>query len=191
MSGGESLRDRVVIVTGAGQGVGEGIARRLAAEGARVVVAARRAETGEPVATSIRNDGGDATCIETDVGVAESVRDCVAETVRRFGRLDIVVHNAFTGGIPHRLENARIEKHWTAMSRTSVWASLFCARESYRYLLESSSRPSGEGGGRLILITSPSGVEGSANIPLIRRPRPANGPSPRAWPVNGVRVGSP
>jgi 3-oxoacyl-[acyl-carrier protein] reductase len=161
-----SLRDRVAIVTGAGQGVGEGIARRLAQEGARVVVAARRAETGEPVASSIRGDGGDAVCIETDVADGDSVRRCVDETVKRFGRLDIVVHNAFTGGIPHRLEKAQIDKHWMAMSRTSVWASLFCARESYAHLAESSRRPTGDGGGRLILITSPSGVEGSANIPL-------------------------
>lgn len=163
---GASLIDRVAIVTGAGQGVGEGIARRLAEEGARVVVAARRAETGEPVAASIRDEGGEAVCIETDVAEAASVRRCVAETVERFGRLDVVVHNAFTGGVPHRLEAARIDKHWSAMSRTSVWASLFCARESYPHLVESSRRPAGDGGGRLILITSPSGVEGSANIPL-------------------------
>ena len=161
-----SLNGRVAIVTGAGQGVGEGIARRLAQEGAHVVVAARRAETGEPVAASIRDGGGDAVCIETDVADGNSVRRCVDETVKQFGRLDVVVHNAFIGGIPHRLEKAQIDKHWTAMSRTSVWASLFCARESYRYLVESSQRPMGEGGGRLILITSPSGVEGSANIPL-------------------------
>ena len=161
-----SLNDRVAIVTGAGQGVGEGIARRLAQEGAHVVVAARRAETGEPVAASIRDGGGDAVCIETDVADGDSVHRCVDETVKQFGRLDVVVHNAFTGGIPHRLEKAQIDKHWTAMSRTSVWASLFCARESYRYLVESSQRPMGAGGGRLILITSPSGVEGSANIPL-------------------------
>jgi len=52
------------------------------------------------------------------------------------------------------------------MSRTGVWASLFCARAAMPHLITSSARPQGEGGGRLILITSPSGVEGSANIPL-------------------------
>ena len=160
------LHSRVAIVTGAGQGVGEGIARRLAAEGAVVIVAARRAETGEPVAEAIRADGGRAECIVTDVSDSESVDACVAETVSRHGRLDVMVHNAFMGGIPHKLEDARIDKHWTAMSRTGVWASLFCARAALPHLEESSRRPRGEGGGRLILITSPSGVEGSANIPL-------------------------
>ena len=160
------LENRVAIVTGAGQGVGEGIARRLAQEGATVVVAARRAETGEPVVESIRSAGGQAVCVVTDVSVSESVDACVASTVQQFGRLDVMVHNAFMGGIPHKLEKAQIEKHWTSMSRTGVWASLFCARAAMPHLIASSARPQGEGGGRLILITSPSGVEGSANIPL-------------------------
>ena len=54
---GTRLQNRVAIVTGAGQGVGEGIARRLAEEGATVILAARRAETGEPVAEAIRAAG--------------------------------------------------------------------------------------------------------------------------------------
>ncbi len=62
-----SLEGRVAIVTGAGQGVGEGIARKLATLGAHVVIAARRAETGDPVADAIRSDGGSAECIVTDV----------------------------------------------------------------------------------------------------------------------------
>lgn len=186
------LEGRVAIVTGAGQGVGEGIARRLAREGAVVVVAARRAETGEPVATSIREAGGRAECIVTDVADGESVQNCVDETVRRFGRLDIMVHNAFMGGIPHKLENARIDKHWTNMSRTGVWASLFCARAAMPHLVASSKRPVGTGGGRLILITSPSGVEGSANIPLYSPAKAAQRAIAkslaREWGPHGVTV---
>ncbi len=160
------LQDRVAIITGAGQGVGEGIARRLAAEGARVVIAARRGVTGEPVAQAIREEGGEALCIVTDVAESTSVEACVEQTVERFGRLDIMVHNAFTGGRPHRLEEADVDIHWDDMSRTAVWASLVCARASYAHLVAASSRPVGTGAGRLILVTSPSGVEGSANIPL-------------------------
>ena len=163
MSVDSRLIDRVAVVTGAGQGVGEGIARRLAEAGAVVVIAARRAVTGEPVAESIRATGGRAVCIETDVADTSSIANCVAETTKRFGRLDVMVHNAFNGGIPHRLEDAVIDKHWTSMSRTAAWASLSCARLSEPHLAESSRRGAG---GRLILITSPSGVEGSANIPL-------------------------
>jgi NAD(P)-dependent dehydrogenase (short-subunit alcohol dehydrogenase family) len=157
---GTRLAGRTAIVTGAGQGIGEGIARRLAAEGAGVVIAARRAETGEPVAESIRELGGSAVCIETDVESRESVEACVAHTVERFGGLQIMVHNAFHGGIPHRLEEADLDRHWKHMSRTGVWAAMYCGQAALAHLRAA------EGRGRFIILTSPSGVEGSANIPL-------------------------
>lgn len=154
------LAGRVAVVTGAGQGVGEGIARRLAQAGATVVVAARRAETGQPVVEAILEAGGAATCIETDVTSRDSVRHCVAATREQFGRLDVMVHNAFTSNGRHRLEDCDLDRHWTPMSRTAVWGSLYCAQEAHQALR--AARPHG----RLILITSPSGVEGSANMPL-------------------------
>ena len=154
------LEGRVVMVTGAGQGVGEGIARRLAGEGAHVVIAARRADTGEPVVNAITADGGSAVCIETNVTDRVSVEGCVRQTVERFGSLAIMVHNAFAGGVRHRLEDADLDRHWKAMSRTAVWGSLYCAQAAYPHLVAAGTH------GRLILITSPSGIEGSANIPL-------------------------
>lgn len=154
------LRGRVAVVTGAGQGVGEGIARRLAAEGAHVVVAARRADTGEPVAESIRADGGSAVCIETDVAERSSVEECVAATVDRFGGLHVMVHNAFGGAAANRMEHADLQQHWHMMSRTGAWGSLFCAQAAYPHLVAAGSA------GRFVMITSPAGVEGSANLPL-------------------------
>lgn len=157
---GTRLQGRTAIVTGAGQGVGEGIALRLAAEGANVVIAARRTETGEPVAEAIRARGGSATCIETDVAVRESVFECVARTVLQFGGLQIMVHNAFHGGLSHRLEHAEIDRNWTPMSRTGVWAVLYTGQAALPHLRAAN------GQGRFIILTSPSGIEGSANIPL-------------------------
>ena len=61
------LEGRVAVVTGAGQGVGRGMALALASAGAAVVIAARRAETGEPVAAEVRQRGVPGICIETDV----------------------------------------------------------------------------------------------------------------------------
>src|SRR5438045_3984587 len=87
------LEGRVALVTGAGQGVGRGIALGLAAAGAKVIVAARRAETGEPVAATIRERGGEALCIEMDV----TNRADVETAVTAHGQLHIVVHNAFQG----------------------------------------------------------------------------------------------
>jgi len=185
-SASQRLAGRTAIVTGAGQGVGEGIARRLAAEGANVVVAARRADTGEPVAAAIRDAGGSAVCIETDVSSRESVESCVAETVARFGSLQIMVHNAFRGGIPHRLEDADLDKHWNHMSRTGVWAVMYCGQAAWPHLRESGAT------GRFIILTSPSGIEGSANIPLYSPVKAAERAMAkslaREWGPSGVTV---
>ncbi len=181
---GDRLAGRVVIVTGAGQGVGEGIARRLAGEGAAVVIAARRADTGEPVAASIRDDGGRAVCIVTDVTSRASVEACVATTVAEFGGLDVLVHNAFAGGIASRLESTPPDA-WFQMSATSAWGSFWCARAAHPHLAASDQ-------GRLILLTSPSGFEGSANIPLYSPAKAAQRAMAkslaREWGPDGITV---
>ncbi|MCU1396852.1 MAG: short-chain dehydrogenase [Ilumatobacteraceae bacterium] len=186
MSTGTRLQGRTAIVTGAGQGVGEGIALRLAAEGANVIVAARRADTGEPVAEAIRARGGSAVCIETDVSSRESVFECVAKTVERFGGLEIVVHNAFRGAIPHRMEDVDLDVHWKHMSETAVWAVLYCGQAAWPHLRAAGNR------GRFIILTSPSGVEGSANIalysPVKAAERALAKSLAREWGSSGVTV---
>ncbi|MEX1217393.1 MAG: SDR family oxidoreductase [Acidimicrobiales bacterium] len=179
-----TLKDRIAIVTGAGQGVGEGIARKLAFLGAHVVVAARRSETGEPVADAIRRDGGSAECIVTDVTLRESIAACITQTVTNRGGIDIMVHNAFAGGQASRLEETPADA-WFQMSRTSAWASFWCAQLAYPYLRKSDQ-------GRLILVTSPSGVEGSANIPLYSPSKAAQRAIAkslaREWGADGICV---
>ena len=88
------LEGKIAIVTGAGQGIGEASAKRLAAEGATVIVAELNPETGQAVAESIRNSGASAAFIETDVSVEESVKTMVDKTVADIGQPDIIVNNA-------------------------------------------------------------------------------------------------
>jgi 3-oxoacyl-[acyl-carrier protein] reductase len=88
------LQGKAALVTGAGGGIGEGIARRLAEEGASVVVADIRDEAGEAVAASIRQAGGTAGFCHADVTRSADVRELVAHALARFGRLDVVVNNA-------------------------------------------------------------------------------------------------
>ncbi|EER60226.1 short-chain dehydrogenase/reductase SDR [Acidovorax delafieldii 2AN] len=93
------VQNKSIIVTGAGSGIGEGIARRLAAEGGRVLVNDINAQAGQRVATDIRAAGGEAVFFQADVTKSKDVEAMVQEAVQRFGRLDVVVNNA---GWTHR-----------------------------------------------------------------------------------------
>ena len=84
---GGRLDGRVAIVTGAGQGIGHGVSRALAAEGARLVLANRTRETGEAVAAELSRDfGAQARFVETDVSRESDVRAATQDTLERFGR---------------------------------------------------------------------------------------------------------
>src|SRR3954451_25039214 len=96
------LKGKVAIVTGSGQGIGRGIALRLAQEGAKVVVNypfANLADKAEAVAAQIREKGGEVITIQADVTKSAEVQAMVAQTVQTYGRLDIQVNNA--GVDPH------------------------------------------------------------------------------------------
>jgi 3-oxoacyl-[acyl-carrier protein] reductase len=154
--------------------------------GADVVIAARRAATGEPVADAIRAEGGSSVCIETDVTDREAVAACVSATVDRFGGLDVMVHNAFAGAIPHRLDEADLDRHWSLMSRTGMWATLYCGQAAWPHLRAAGER------GRFIIVTSPSGIEGSANIALYSAVKAAQRAVAKSlaseWGPSGVTV---
>lgn len=88
------LRDRVALVTGAGTGIGRGIAETFAAAGARVALLGRRAERLAETEAAIRARGGEALVVAADVRDAAACTAAVDATVRRFGRLDDLVNNA-------------------------------------------------------------------------------------------------
>ncbi len=92
-----ALADKVAVVTGASSGIGAGLAAMVAAEGARVVLAARRGDQLEAVATGIRQAGGVAVPVVTDLADDESLASLLARTRSELGQVDVLVNNAGFG----------------------------------------------------------------------------------------------
>jgi NAD(P)-dependent dehydrogenase (short-subunit alcohol dehydrogenase family) len=181
---GPLLAGRTVLVTGAGGGVGEGIALACAEAGADIVIAARRTETGDPVAAEIGRRGGQAVSVRCDVAVRADVAAAVDLAVERFGGLDCMVHNALAFvGTPHETQDVPVET-WEAMMGTAVRASFHCAQLALPHLRERR--------GTLLLITSAAGVEGSPYIPaygLVKAAQRGLAKSlAREWGPDGIRV---
>jgi NADP-dependent 3-hydroxy acid dehydrogenase YdfG len=88
------LRNSVIVLTGASAGIGEATARRLATEGARLVLAARRADRLRTLATELEGTGTEALAVPTDMAEPDQVRALIAAAQGRFGRIDVLVNNA-------------------------------------------------------------------------------------------------
>jgi NAD(P)-dependent dehydrogenase (short-subunit alcohol dehydrogenase family) len=89
-----TLREKVALITGGSSGIGRATALRLASHGARVVVAARNQTTLEEVVAEVKNKGGQALAVPTDVTRPDDCRRAVEATVKQFGRLDILLCSA-------------------------------------------------------------------------------------------------
>jgi 3-oxoacyl-[acyl-carrier protein] reductase len=146
----QRLAVKVAIVTGSSSGIGKAIALRFAEEGARVVVAARRDRLCRQVAAQIREHGGEATAVPTDVAEEAQVERLFAETVRQFGRVDILVNNAGIGG-GARIAETRIQD-FDQVIATNLRGTFLCARAGFRAMQKA-------GGGIIINMSSVCGVD--------------------------------
>jgi len=145
------LQNKVAIITGAGQGIGAVTACRMAEEGAKVVLAARRLNLLDEVVAQIAAAGGTAMACSCDVSDEDSVRQLVATTVQAYGKLDIVVNNAVLM-VPGMLAN-HSTKAWHQNFRVSLDGAMFLMRESFTQLRAN--------GGAVVNVASVCGLLGS------------------------------
>jgi len=142
------LDGRTAIVTGGGRGIGEGIAKVFASEGAKVLIATRTLSRGEKVARDIVKAGGRAEAIATDVSRREEVEAMVKEGLQRLGRIDILAHNA--GIFPSSPIVTMKEEEWDAVIDTNLKSLYLCMKAVLPHMIRRKY-------GRVVVTSSISG----------------------------------
>ena len=140
------LDGKVAIVTGGNRGIGKGIAKGLAAEGASLTIAARDAELLTQTANELREKGTKVLAVPTDVTDEEQIKALFEKAMAEYGRLDILVNNAgaFDGGPIDELST----EAWDKVIAVNLRAPFLCSREAMRIM-----KAQGEGG-RIINVGS-------------------------------------
>ena len=143
------LQGKTAIVTGGGRGIGEGIARVLAREGANVVAMGRHADEVDSVSRKIEAEGGHALPVVADVTDWPSLEAMARRTVDRFGGIDILVNNAGIEGPPRLLEDLPVEQ-WDEVLGVNLKGVFLCCKAVLPAM-------SARGRGRIVNIGSIAG----------------------------------
>jgi NAD(P)-dependent dehydrogenase (short-subunit alcohol dehydrogenase family) len=147
-----ALAGRVAIVTGGGTGIGFGIAKAFVEVGAKVVLASRNLEQLTLAVARLREVGGEAMAIQTDVRNFEAVEAMVRETTAAYGAVDIMIANAAGNFVVPSAEMS--PNAWKVVIDIDLNGTFYCARAAYPMLRQSSF------GGRLIGISTTRALEG-------------------------------
>ncbi len=144
----QSVAGKVVIVTGGGTGIGKIYSQRLAQAGARVVLADIAGEAAEAVALGIREAGGEAIAIRTDVIDAAAVQTMVDQTIAKWGRVDGLINNASLMSVLERGDWFKIDPdEWDRVMAVNLKGIFLCCRAVYPHM-------KAQGGGRIVNISS-------------------------------------
>lgn len=144
----ERLKAKVAIVTGSTSGIGVGIAKLFAAEGAKVVICGRRQEKGQAVVDEILKAGGEATYHFMDIGAIESIESLLADTAEKYGKIDILVNNAANVGLKDgRVDELTLEM-WDKIFESDIRGTFYATKCVLPYMQKN------ENGGSIINIGS-------------------------------------
>ncbi len=145
------LDGRVALITGASSGIGHASALALAAEGARLVVTARRQERLEALASRVQEMGSEAAMVVGDVREEETARSCVALALERYGRLDILFNNAGIGNYKDLVETSAQE--YDEMMDSNMRSTFLFSRQAVPVMIK-------QGSGTVLMLSSMAGIYG-------------------------------
>jgi len=144
---------KVAIVTGAGTGMGRGIAKMLAREGAIIVATDVNADTAKSTAEEIRSMGGESLAATMDVRSSEQIEQAIKMTLEAFGRIDILVNNAGVSTMAPVVNMT--EEEWDFNMDVNAKGTFLCTRAVLRQMLKQRN------GGRIVCISSQAGKFGN------------------------------
>lgn len=150
-----NLKDRVAVVTGAGSGIGEGIARALAAEHCKLCIWDRDASAAQRTTSSLTTTGIAAQSAAVDVGDAAAVEKACAETIAKFGRLDILVNAA--GVLSTGLVADLPVTEWQRIAQVNLAGMIYCVKAAIPVMKQQRH-------GRIINIASVSAMRGGGSV---------------------------
>lgn len=149
------LKDKVIIVTGGGVGIGRAYATGLAKEGARVVVADIQEEEAKKVASEIKQGGGEALALPVDVTSAEKTQAMADKTLQKYGRIDVLVNNAgLYSAIKKKPFSEITAEEWDRVMAVNLKGLFLCVQAVYPAMKE-------QGKGKIINISSGTALGGT------------------------------
>jgi NAD(P)-dependent dehydrogenase (short-subunit alcohol dehydrogenase family) len=147
------LKGKVAVITGATEGIGRATALKLAQEGAKVAICARRQEPLDQTAAEIGKTGADVLAVSADMSKAADIERFMKAVIGRFGRIDILVNNAGTSARGKFLEID--DKTWNSDIELKVFGAIRCTRLAVPHMKRN-------GGGRIVNITISSAKQPGA-----------------------------
>jgi len=149
------LKDKVIIVTGGGVGIGRAYATGLAKEGARVVAADIQEEEAKKVASEIKQGGGEALALPVDVTSAEKTQAMADKTLQKYGRIDVLVNNAGLYSVLKKKPFPEITaEEWDRVMAVNLKGLFLCVQAVYPAMKE-------QGKGKIINISSGTALGGT------------------------------
>jgi 3-oxoacyl-[acyl-carrier protein] reductase len=149
------LKDKVVIITGSGQGLGKAVALRFINEGAKVVIAEINEEAAQQTVKEIEGMGGEALAIKSDVSSEESTNEMAKKTAEKFGKIDVLINNAaIYYGIAPRPFHQWTVKDWDLLMSVNVKGAWLCSKAVFPYMQKQEK-------GKIINVSSSTYFMGS------------------------------
>jgi NAD(P)-dependent dehydrogenase (short-subunit alcohol dehydrogenase family) len=167
------MTGKVAVVTGAAQGIGRGVAVRLAQEGACIVIGDVQDERGQAAAATILASGHEATYCHADVVSEEQCAALIEAAVSSYGRLDVLVNNA--GGMPRGTLEETTTDLWEEVIRVDLRGAFYCCKYAVPRMRQT-------GGGSIVNIGSIAGIQGLPNMVAYASAKADTGRSIRSGP---------